>query len=74
MKTGKNNLTDEELDEVDDALDPFSFEKYCGCCCNFPDVIRGVGGEYCPFLEKFENFELAADTDWGKIGCTKFFD
>ena len=45
MKTGMNNLTEEEINEVYDALDPFSFEKYCGSCCSFQS-------DECPFRDE----------------------
>ena len=35
MRTGINNLTEDELREADDALNRYSFEKYCGACINF---------------------------------------
>ena len=62
MKTGMNNLTEEEINEVYDALDPFYFKKYCGSCCSFQS-------DECPFRD-----EVIYDTEWEKIGCNNFFD
>lgn len=62
MKTGMNNLTDEEIEEAYDALDPFSFEKYCGSCFNFQS-------DECPFIDK-----VTYDTKWKEISCNNFFD
>lgn len=78
MKTGLNNLTPDEINEANDALDPFSFEKYCMNCDNFPgDGLyekREYNGRVCPFIEKFENGVFNGKTEWKQIGCQEFWD
>lgn len=54
----------EELNQyIEDANDPFAFEKYCGSCDNFGNA------EKCPFYGKVES-----QTIWTNIGCKKFWD
>jgi hypothetical protein len=77
MRTGINNLTEDELREADDALNRYSFEKYCGACINF-------NTEDCPNLGK-----VCETTEWSLrlgasrkgmkdsreiIKCNKFYD
>ena len=60
--SGIKKLTEEELRDVEDALDPYSFENYCGSCV-FYDT------ENCPHRNIVLN-----DTDWRyDISCDKFF-
>lgn len=59
---GINKLSDEEVSDVYEQLDIFSFEKYCGVCDNFDT-------EHCPFFG-----EVGHATEWEKIGCKNFWD
>ena len=63
MKNGYNNLTNDEIIEVEDTLNPFSFEQYCGACIYF-------NTEECPHYGKVLN-----DTNWKyDIKCDNFWD
>lgn len=63
-KKANKKVRKEKMDqkEIDDALDPFSFENYCGACIYF-------NTENCAFKDKvFES------TEWKSIKCKKFWD
>ena len=61
--TDINKLSKEELQDLDDALDPFSFENYCGACIYFQT-------EDCPFIDK-----ALSDSDYKKeFNCKNFWD
>lgn len=63
MKIKYNNLTNDEIIEVEDALNPFSFEQYCGACIHF-------NTEECPHYGKILN-----DTNWKyDVKCNNFWD
>lgn len=63
MKNGYNNLSINEIEEANDALDPFSFEKYCGSCIFF-------NTDECPYYNK-----VCDITRWKiDIKCNNFFD
>lgn len=58
----KGNFSREEEIEIQDATDPFYFEKYCGACMFFET-------EDCPYKG------VLANTMWAEeIDCKKFFD
>lgn len=59
---GINKLTDEEIQDVDEFLDIWSFENYCGSCDNFDT-------ENCPHYG-----EVFKATDWRDIKCDNFWD
>lgn len=56
-------LPDNEKKDVNDFLDKYSFEKYCGACIFFDT-------DECPY-----NGEVFNLTEWkDDINCNKFFD
>lgn len=79
MKNHLRFLTQEERNAVEDILDPYAFERYCGSCFFFPNHSLSEKGDNpnaaeCPFKEKFLSGEYNESTDWKQIKCKKFYD
>ena len=60
---GIHKLSPEEFKELNDIMDPYSFENYCGACDNFQT-------DNCPFKDK-----VFIDTEYKKeFNCENFWD
>jgi hypothetical protein len=58
--------------EVEQLLDPFAFEKYCGNCDNFCDPIKGYSNQ--SFIKCPREGKVTYDTDWTLFNCKYFSD
>lgn len=66
-------LTDDEILEIKEFLDPFYWENYCICCDNFPGDIAYPPSDLafhpCPRKGRINAF-----TNWKEFDCPYFYD